>query len=312
MLDRVTGMQVFQRVAALGSLSAAARVLGMSQTMATKHMAALEDRLGVRLMHRTTRKTTLTEAGRRYLDAVERILSEIEHAEADASRDSVQVRGTLRFNAPVSFGIREIAPLLGDLARRHPQLTVELGLNDRQVDLVEEGWDLVVRIGNLAESSMIVRRLADCRMVVCAAPGYLEKHAAPRTIADLVNHNCLGYTLSPLAGVDFWSFGTGGKARVRVSGNLKANNGDTLVAAAVAGQGLVYQPQFLVADAIAAGQLVPLTFDYPAIELDGIYAAYPSARQPPAKVRAVIDFLADRWQRHPPGTRLSQGNPADD
>src|SRR6266545_2164586 len=192
MLDRVTGMQVFARVAALGGLSAAARALGMSQTMATKHIAAIEERLGVKLLHRTTRRLTLTEAGRRYLDAAERILAEVEEAEAAASADRVEARGTLRVNAPVSFGMREIAPLLPDFARSYPSVTVEIGLNDRVVDLIEEGWDLAVRIGTLADSTMIAKRLAPCRTVLCAAPAYLAERGAPRTVADLKNHNCLG------------------------------------------------------------------------------------------------------------------------
>lgn len=303
MLDRVTGMQVFARVAALGSLSAAGRALGMSQTMATKHMAALEDRLGVKLVHRTTRRMTLTEAGRSYLDAVERILADIDDADGRASIGAVEVHGTLRLNAPVSFGTLELAPLLPRLANRHPELTVELGLNDRYVDLVEEGWDLVVRIGRLKNSTAMARRLADCRMLVCAAPGYLEKCGMPTAISDLANHNCLGYTLSRMAGVGFWSFGTDGKVRAPVSGNLRANNGDVLVAAAVAGQGIVYQPAFLVAPAIRAGHLVPVELDHSTIELDGIYAAYPSDRRPPAKVRATIDFLVEQWSRQPPWER---------
>ncbi len=300
MLDRVTSMQVFARVATLGSLSAAARVLGMSQTMATKHMAALEDRLGVKLMHRTTRRLTLTEPGRIYLEAVERILGDIDDADAAASAETVQVRGTLRLNAPVSFGMREIAPLLNELTRRHPALTIDLGLNDRQVDLIEEGWDLVIRIGSLANSSMIARRLAPCRTVVCAAPSYLAAHGSPRTIAELENHVCLGYTLSRAVGADRWSFGRDGKAVIAIRGNLKANNGDALVAAAIAGQGIIYQPTFLVAREINAGTLVPLKLDHEPYELDGIYAAYPADRRPPAKVRVTIDLLAEKLGSVPP------------
>ena len=144
MLDRVTGMQVFARAAGLGSLSGAARVLGMSQTMATKHVDALEHRLGVKLLHRTTRKLTLTEAGRRYLESAERIIADLEEADASAAAERVEVTGTLRINAPVSFGIREIAPILNEFCCKHPALTVDMGLNDRAVDLVEEGWDLAV------------------------------------------------------------------------------------------------------------------------------------------------------------------------
>lgn len=293
MLDRFTGMQVLARVAALGSLSAAARALGMSQTMATKHLAALEHRLGVKLLHRTTRRMTLTEAGRGYLDAAERILADIDEAEARAAQDAVEVRGTLRLNAPLSFGIRAIAPLLAGLARRHPQLDVHLGLNDRYVDPVEEGWDLLVRIGNLASSSMIARRLAPCPTVVCAAPSYLARHGTPRVIGDLAGHNCLGYTLSRSIGSGRWGFGRDGHASIAVRGSLESNNGDALAIAAVGGMGIVYQPAFLVADDIAAGRLVALDLDHPTMDLGGIYAVYPAERRPPAKVRAVIDHLAE-------------------
>jgi DNA-binding transcriptional LysR family regulator len=300
MLDRFTGMRVFARVAALGSLSAAARALGMSQTMATKHIAAIEGRLGVKLVHRTTRRLTLTEAGRRYLDAAERILAEMEEAEAAALADRVEVRGTLRINVPVSFGIREIAPLLPEFARAFPSVTVDLGLNDRVVDLIEEGWDVAVRIGRLAESTMIARKLAPCRTALCAAPAYLAERGRPRRVADLKDHNCLGYTLSQTVGSDRWSFGTDGAVTVPVSGNLRANNGDALVAAAVAGQGLIYQPTFLIGAEFRAGHLVSVALDHPTVEFGGVFAVYPSDRRPPAKVRVFIDFLAQRFGSAPP------------
>lgn len=293
MLDRVTGMEVFARVAGLGSLSAAARVLGMSQTMATKHLAALEQRLGTKLMHRTTRRLTLTEAGRHYLEAAERILADLADADASTAREAVDVRGTLRLNAPVSFGIRQIAPLLPGLSHRHPELTIDLGLNDRFVDLVEEGWDLVIRIGELKDSSLTARKLAPCPMAVCAAPSYIERHGRPSRIAELKDHNCLGYTLSRAAGANRWSFGPGGKAQVAVRGNVKANNGDVLVAAAVAGLGIVYQPRFLLADELTRGDLVELAFEQPPLQSSGIYAVYPANRRPPAKVRVTIDYLAE-------------------
>ena len=300
MLDRVTGMQVFARVAALGSLSAAARALGMSQTMATKHMGALEDRLGTRLMHRTTRRLTLTEAGRTFLEQAERILGEIEEAEGLVSAHALEVRGTLRLNVPVSFGVREVAPLLPDLTRQYPGLAIELGLNDRRVDLIEEGWDLVLRIGSMEDSRMIARRLASCRTVFCASPDYLAQHGRPRRVSDLKHHACLGYTLSRAIGIDRWTFGRDEKVKVAINSVVKANNGDALVAAAIAGQGIIYQPTFLVAREIAAGLLVPLKLDHSPVELDGVYAVYPSDRRPPAKVRAAIDFFAGRFAPVPP------------
>lgn len=300
MLDRMTGMQVFARVAALGSLTAAAKALGMSQTMATKHLNAVEQRLGVKLMHRTTRRLTLTEAGRRYLEAVERILAELAEAEAFASADRLEARGTLRVSAPVSFGVREIAPCLPEFSRLHPALKIELGLNDRYVDLLEEGWDLAIRVGHLAESSLIARRLAPCRTMVCAAPVYLAARGVPKTVAQLKDHNCLGYTLSRTVGAQRWSFGRDGGVTIPIYGDLQSNNGDALVEAATAGQGVIYQPSFLVADEIKAGRLVPLPLDYPPVELGGIFAVYPSERRPPAKIRAFIDFLLLKFDPNPP------------
>jgi DNA-binding transcriptional LysR family regulator len=312
MLDRLTGLEVFAKVAAAGSLSAAARALGMSQTMVTKHIAALEARLGAKLFHRTTRRLSITEAGRSYLESSERILAEIEAADAAVAADRVEPRGMLRINAPVSFGTRQIAPLLAEFAARYPRTTVELGLNDRLVDLAEEGWDLAIRIGNLSNSSLIARRIAPCRIVVCAAPSYLEARGIPRTVSSLAAHNCLGYTLSLRTPVDRWVFGARGEVGVRVSGNLRANNGDALLAAALAGQGIIHQPSFIVADDLGAGRLVALTLDQPNVELGGIYAVYLPDRHPPAKVRAFIDFIAARFAPEPPWDRAlaSPSHPA--
>jgi DNA-binding transcriptional LysR family regulator len=296
MLDRLTGLEVFAKVAAVGSFSAAGRAIGMSQTMVTKHIAALEARLGIRLFHRSTRKLSLTDAGRGYLDAAERILADMDAADAAVAADRFEPRGVLRLNAPVSFGARQIAPLLAEFARRHPGVTVELGLNDRLVDLVEEGWDLAIRIGSLSDSSLIARRIAPCRTVVCAAPSYLAARGRPRTVACLTDHNCLGYTLSRQTGVDRWTFGAAGNVTMAVAGNLHANNGDALRAAAIAGQGLIYLPTFIVADELRAGRLVALELDHPTVELGGIFAVFPPDRHPPAKVRAFIDFLVDRCE----------------
>jgi len=303
MLDRFTGIQVFARIAGLGSFSGAARSLGMSQTMATKHMVALEDRLGVKLLHRTTRKVTLTEAGRRYLEGTERILGELEEADAAASAERVEVTGTLRVNAPVSFGVREIAPLLATFSRTHPALAVDLGLNDRVVDLVEEGWDVAIRIGRIDDQTLIARMLARCRLMVAASPAYLQERGTPRTLADLPSHNCFGYTLSSALGPHRWQFGSDGDVDVPIRGDLRANNGDALVAAAVAGQGLVYEPTFLLGDEIRAGRLVAFELDRPPLELPGVFAVYAANRRPPAKVRAFIDFLVGRFGDLPPWDR---------
>ena len=254
-------MRVFVRAASDGSLSAAARHLGMSPAMATKHVNALEARLGVKLFHRSTRRLALTEAGSDYLEACLRILPEIDEADAAASSQRTKASGLLRMNVPLSFGRCFVAPLIPAFCRRHPEVTVELGLSDAELDLLAGNWDLAIRIGRLADSPLQARRLGDSPMRVCAAPAYLDARGIPRRVAELVQHNCLGYTLSRTQGRDHWAFGIDGAIRVPVGGNLMANNGEALVAAAVRGQGLIYQPQFIVADALARGELVALEFD---------------------------------------------------
>lgn len=303
MLDRLTGMKVCSRVAALGTLSAAARALGMSQTMATKHVAAIEERLGVKLFNRTTRRVTPTEAGRRYLESCERILAEIEEAEEAAAAERAAPRGMLRVTVPVSFGIRQIAPALPEFARLYPGVSVDLGLSDRFVDLIEEGWDLAVRIGRLKDSYLVARRLAPCRTIVCAAPSYLAAKGVPRTVAELAGHNCLGYTLPDPQDAERWAFGRSGEIMVRVAGNLRASNGEALRAAAAAGQGLIYQPTFLVGSDIRAGRLVPVRLDQPTLDLLAVHAVRPPARHPPARVQAFVDFLAQRLAPDPPWDR---------
>jgi DNA-binding transcriptional LysR family regulator len=215
----------------------------------------------------------------------------------------MEVTGTLRVNAPVSFGVREIAPLMAEFARLHPALTVDLGLNDRVVDLVEEGWDVAVRIGRIQDQTMIARKLARCRILIAGSPAYLAERGTPRTVADLAAHNCLAYTLSSALGPRRWLFGSDGTISVSIQGNLQASNGDALVVAALAGQGLIYEPTFLVGDDLRAGRLVALALDHPPIELPGVFAVYPSNRRPPAKVRAFVDFLVRRFGSGPPWDR---------
>lgn len=302
-MDRFTSLEVFSKVATTGSLSAAARAMDLSQTMVTKHIAALEARLGVKLFHRSTRRLTITDAGRDYLTSVERVLAELEAADSAIAADRFETRGLLRVNTPVSFGARQIAPLLCEFGRRHPHLEVELGLNDRLVDLAEEGWDLAVRIGSLGPGSLIARRIAPVRTVLAAAPSYLAARGVPKYVADLAGHNCLGYTLSRVGGSERWTFGSRGEIAVPIAGNLHANNGDALLAAAVAGQGIIYQPTFIIADDLRAGTLAAITLDHPTVEFIGIHAVYLPQRNPPAKLRSFIDFLVERFAAPPPWDR---------
>lgn len=295
MLDRFTGMQVFIHAASHASLSAAARALGMSAAMATKHVDALEARLGVKLLHRTTRRLTLTDAGTDYLVASRRILQEMEEAESEVAARRVDAAGRLRINLPLSFGTRFIAPLLPEFSRRYPQVEVELGLSDAQQDLIQGGWDMAIRIGHLADSALKARRLADCPLRICAAPGYLARHGTPRRVTELSAHNCLSYTLSPMQGRGTWTFGHAAEIQVPVQGNLRANNGDALLAAAVGGQGVIYQPHFIVADALASGALVSLELDQPVLDLGGVHVLFPPDLRVPAKVRAMIDYLVEAF-----------------
>lgn len=293
MLDRLTSMQVLVRVADLGSLSAAARDLGMSQAMASKHVAALEQRLQVPLLTRSTRRMSFTEAGQLYLLRAREILSQFEEAECLVGARREQVTGRLKVSMPVSFGLRCLAPLLAPFSQRYPDLQLELSFSDRRVDLLTEGWDLAIRITKMQDSSLMARRLAACPLALAAAPSYLERHGRPQRLTDLAAHNCLGYTLgSADAGV--WEFGTGPETqRVAVTGSLRADNGDALLVAALDGLGLIYQPRFLLDAALAAGQLELLELDHPAAEIDGVFAVYPATRHPEAKLRAFIDYLVE-------------------
>ena len=300
MLDRFESMRVLLEVAELGSFSAAARTLRISPSMVTKHIAAQEDRLGAQLLHRTTRRVTLTEIGRTYRDMAERIVAELEEAETLTAANQRNVRGLLRVNGPVTFGAHQIAPLMADFNNAYPALTVELGLNDRLVDLIDEGWDVAIRIGRLASSALIARKLAPCRMLLCGSPAYLALHGTPTRVEELRDHVCLGYTLSRSVGVEKWSFGPEGDIVVPVSGPLRTNNGDALLAAAIAGLGLTYQPTFILANAVQSGQLAPLELDRPLLDMGGVYAIYAPGGRLPAKAKAFIEFLAQRFAGTPP------------
>jgi DNA-binding transcriptional LysR family regulator len=297
MPDRLSGLEVFVKAIGLGGLSAAARDLGMSPAMAAKHLDALEARLGVTLVRRTTRRLSLTEAGRHFLVEAERLLADLAEAEAQASASTVAIGGMLRVSAPMSLGVLHLAPLVAGFSRLHPTLTVELGLNDRFVDLMEEGWDVAIRIGRLSDSALIARKLAPASAVICASPAYLEARGTPRTVADLKEHNCLGYTLSASAGIKTWSFGVDGAVKTPVRGTLHANNGEALIAAAVAGLGLVYGPRFIAAQGLADGRLRPVQLDLPLMDFGAIQAVTHPDRRPAAKTRAWIDYLAAELSR---------------
>lgn len=293
MLDLFTSMRVFLEATTRGSLSAAGRELGMSPSMATKHMDALEARLGVKLLRRTTQRLSLTNAGNEHLVACRRLLQELEEAETSVKAYGLEAAGRLRMNVPHSFGAHFIAPLLPAFSRRYPRVEVELELSDAQHDMLSEGWYLIIRIGHLGDIPLKARRLGNCPMRVCASPRYLSQAGMPQRNTDLSRHNCLSYSLSPLQGRGVWYFGKKGEFGVPVRGNLSANNGEALLAAALGDQGVIYQPSFIVDDALVNGTLVAIDLDQPPLDLGGLHVLFPADRSQPVKVRAMIDYLLE-------------------
>jgi len=284
---------VFVRVVDAGSFTRAAEQLRLSRPVVSKYVSRLEDRLGVRLLNRTTRRLSLTEAGRIFHQRSQRGLQDIEQAEAEVSRLQENPRGVLRLNTPMSFGILHIAPLLPEFQARYPDVSIDMNLDDRQVDVIEEGFDVSLRIAELPDSSLVARRLAPCRHVVVAAPSYLERHGTPRTPEDLRDHNII--TFSYQASMADWHFVAPDKrpVSVAVSGALQVNNSLALREALLAGAGIMRTPTFVVGRDIQAGRLVPLLGNYQALEIS-IYLVYPQRRHLSPKVRAFVDFMAEK------------------
>jgi DNA-binding transcriptional LysR family regulator len=300
-LDRFIGMAVFAKVVESASFAAAARHFAMSPAMVSKHIRTLEERLGVRLLNRTTRHVSATEVGQNYYERCLRILNELEDAERAAGDLEAAPRGLLRVTTSVSFGAHQLAPAIADYLTAYPAVSIDLSLHDNYVDLVEERIDLAIRLGQLADSSLIAKKLYAVEMVLCASPGYLAANGTPQKPRDLVKHNCLIYTYAaPRA----WTFteqkpGKPGKDEViRVSGRVSANSGDPLLALALKDTGILLGPDYLVANDLSAGRLVRLLADYKTQETP-VYAVYPHSHFLPAKTRTFIDFLAARFAHSP-------------
>ncbi len=294
-MDKLTSMRVFVEVARRGTFGAAAEQLGLSRAMATRHVAHLENLLGVRLLHRTTRRLSLTGEGEAYLERCRQILDEIEETELAVARLGSSPRGTLRLSAPVSFGSHQLTPAIAAYQDAYPEVAVELVLNDRIADLAEEGIDLAVRVGPLDDSRLIARPVACARMRVCAAPAYLAQRPEPRTPGDLAAHNCLRYAYrSPL-----WVFRRAGREYpVTVHGDFESNVGDALRLAALAGRGVVMLPTYMTGDDLAAGRLQPLLADYELARVP-VHAVYLHRRHLSAKVRTFVEFLVERFASTP-------------
>lgn len=298
-MDRLSYLETFVAVAEAESFTAAAERLGHSRAVVSKHVQALERQLGIRLLDRTTRRVRLTDAGRGYLERARRALAELREAETEIRGDRASPRGTLRVSGPVSFGRSHLAAAIPDFLAAYPDLRVELTVNDRMVDLIEEGYDVAVRVGRLADSSLVARRLAPVRLILVASPAYLMAHRAPAHPDELSGHTCLEYAYSGRP----WRFdrndesGDESRVAIRPAGRFVANNGDVLLEAAVGGAGIALQPEFIAAPYLADGRLVPLLADWRPEPIT-VYAVHHQSRHVGPKIRAFVDHLA-AWFRTP-------------
>lgn len=297
-MDRAAEMEIFVKAVEEGSFSAAARLLRLSPSAVSKYVSRLEDRLGARLLMRTTRQLSLTEEGRAFFERARQIVAEIDEAEEVVSQLHAAPRGALRINGTVAFTKYRIMPLIPEFLSRYPEIRIDLELNDAFVDLVSAGFDLAIRIGQLEDSSLIARKYAVNRRFILAAPSYLEKFGTPTTPQDLAEHNCL--YLSSRESFNDWQFDTpDGPVNFRAEGTFSANDGDVLHEAVLAGIGLARLAEYLVADDIRAGRLVPVLTEY-VHDRAWIAAVYPHRRHLSPKVRAFVDFLAEKFSPVPP------------
>ena len=297
-MDKFEDLQAFVAVVEAGSFTAAAERLNSAKSAVSRRVSALEERLGVQLLRRTTRVLNLTETGQSFYDHSARILADLDEAEAAVQHEHGELRGTLRVALPLSFGVRHMCKPIATFSKLHPKLHFDLDLNDRRTDLIEEGMDLALRIGHLKDSSLIARRLFDVRTVIAASPHYVKTHGAPQTPGELADHDCLVY--SNLADPDKWPWkdDKGKERAVKVNTVLRASSGDFLANAAAHGLGVVIQPTFLASEAIRRGNLVPLLTEYE-WPVSPAYAVYPPTRHLSYRVRAFIDFLAERFSGTP-------------
>jgi DNA-binding transcriptional LysR family regulator len=295
-MDRLASMTTFVKVVEHGGFSAAARALDMSPSMATTHVQALEERLGVRLLNRSTRRVGLTEVGQAYFERCVQILAELDDADQVAQVLHSTPRGTLRLNTSIVMP-PFIGPVIVEYVKRHPDVSVDMVISDRMVDLVEEGFDLSIRVTPVPDSSLIIRSLASYRLVVCAAPEYLAARGVPRQPSDLAQHNCLVFSQSPWG--NEWQFaGPDGEQRIQVSGNMRSNSAVALRLATLHGQGVLATMSFQVADDIASGRLIPVLTEFLATEY-AVLAVYPHRHRLSAKVRSFIDLLARHFREDP-------------
>ena len=298
-MQNLTDIAIFVKVVELSSFTAAAEVLEMSQPVVSKAVTRLEEKLGARLLNRTTRRLSLTEAGSELFRRSVRALEEIENAELEVARFQTEPRGTLRISAPMSFSILHLGAAIQPFLERYPGVAVELNLDDRHVDLVEEGFDVAIRIGRLENSNLVARKITPCRQVLCASPGYLAKHGMPERPEDLLEHNCIVYSF--MSNAREWRLAdpAGEEHVVPIKGSLHSNNGLVNRAAAMSGVGIALLPTFYLGEQLKSGELKPILCKFAPPQL-AVYAVYPERRNLTPKVRAFVDFLAVTFGPEPP------------
>jgi len=297
-MDKFEDIQAFVAVVEAGSFTAAADRLGSAKSAVSRRISALEERLGVQLLRRTTRALGLTDTGKSFYEHGARILADLEEAEAAVQQEHGELRGTLRFALPLSFGVRHMCGAIAAFSKKHPRVQFDLDLNDRRVDLIEDNFDIALRIGHLSDSSLIARRLFEVHTVVCASPHYLKIHGAPKTPDDLADHQCLVYSNLAEPGRIVYKDADGNKGAVNVNAAMSASSGDFLCNAAAHGMGIVLQPTFIAAESIRRGNLVAVLTEY-TWPVTPAYAVYPPTRHLSYRVRAFIDFLVERFAGQP-------------
>ena len=302
-------MTAFVRAVELGGFSVAAREMGLTPSAISKLVTRLEDRLGVRLLNRTTRRLALTPEGEAYFHRTQRILADIDEAENEVARFRAHPKGLLRINVGTAFGMHQLAPALPDFLARHPEMQVELTLTDRVVDLIEEGADIGIRLGNLLDSSLIARRICEVERVICASPAYLKANGTPRKPEDLLRHNCLNMAYAPA--LRRWPFDTReGVKHIEVAGNASSSSADAVLQLAIMGLGVIRLSDVIVGEAIRSGRLVPLLEDIHHREPLPLHAVYPQGRHRSPRVAAMVEFLVERFAAAPWRVAMKRGKRA--
>ncbi len=297
-MNRFENMDTFIRVVEAGSISGAADRLGVAKSAVSRRLKELEKHLGVELFHRTTRQMNLTDTGRAFYHQAVRILDDVLEAELATSQAHGTLKGSLKIALPSSFGLMHMGPVINDFLKEHPQIEFDLDFNDREVDLIQEGFDLAIRIANLPDSSLIARRFAPVKTVMCASPDYLEQMGIPRSPDELITHQCLVYSL--LRDFEYWHLtdAKGNQIKTRIRPYLKASTGEFLRDAAVEGRGIILVPTFIAYKEIERGALVPVLKDYRPPKINA-YAIYPQTRHLSQRVRAFVDLLVKRFEGTP-------------